>query len=446
MTALCCEATLLATIDDDLPDLRFLLVSGEACPSELVNRWHRPGRRFVSVYGPAEATVSALWTELDPDRPVTLGVPLPTYSTVILDADDPQRALPHGEVGEIGIAGIGLACGYLGRDDLTEQAFVPDFLGIPANPSGRIFRTGDLGRVTADREIEYHGRADRRDDLTTAGSEPEEIESSLLGPAVDPIAPPAPPALFAPPAPPAAPGPVGSPALFAPPAPPAAPGSGRAACSACCACCAGVVRAACSACAARAACPARSLRLLRLLRLLRRRCSRRLLGLPRLARSGRRRCSPPAPPAALLRSRRLLRPPRSRLRRPHSSRRPLRSRRPPASQATSPRLLAEVLGVASVSVDANFFDDLGADSMVMARFCARLRKRDDLPAVSMRDVYANPTVAKLAAVFAPAPAPRRARLGRCGRRARWPRCWRTCSARRCRSTATSSTTWAPTRW
>jgi len=64
-----------------------------------------------------------------------------------------------------------------------------------------------------------------------------------------------------------------------------------------------------------------------------------------------------------------------------------------------------VLGVASVSVDDNFFDDLGADSMVMARFCARLRKRDDLPAVSMRDVYGNPTVAGLAALFAPTPAP-----------------------------------------
>ncbi len=53
-------------------------------------------------------------------------------------------------------------------------------------------------------------------------------------------------------------------------------------------------------------------------------------------------------------------------------------------------------------VDGNFFDDLGADSMVMARFCARLRKRDDLPTVSMKDVYAHPTVRSLAAAFAPA--------------------------------------------
>src|SRR4051812_50025889 len=50
-------------------------------------------------------------------------------------------------------------------------------------------------------------------------------------------------------------------------------------------------------------------------------------------------------------------------------------------------VLAEVLGVERVAADGNFFDDLGADSMVMARFCARVRKRPDLPPVSMKDVY-----------------------------------------------------------
>ena len=47
------------------------------------------------------------------------------------------------------------------------------------------------------------------------------------------------------------------------------------------------------------------------------------------------------------------------------------------------------------------FDDLGADSMLMARFCARVRKRADLPSVSMKDVYAHPTLASLAAAVAP---------------------------------------------
>ena len=67
-------------------------------------------------------------------------------------------------------------------------------------------------------------------------------------------------------------------------------------------------------------------------------------------------------------------------------------------------LLAEVVGVDRVEVDANFFDDLGADSMVLARFCARLRRREDLPSISMRDVYQHPTLRSLATAFAPAPA------------------------------------------
>lgn len=55
---------------------RFLLVSGESCPQDLVARWHRPCRRFLNVYGPTEATVTATWTVLDPGRPVTIGVPI----------------------------------------------------------------------------------------------------------------------------------------------------------------------------------------------------------------------------------------------------------------------------------------------------------------------------------------------------------------------------------
>jgi len=98
ITALCCVPTLLATIEEDLPLLRFLLVSGEACPQDLIVRWHKPGRRFLNVYGPTEATVTATWTVLHPDRPVTIGQPLPTYTTVILDPENPKRALPHGEV------------------------------------------------------------------------------------------------------------------------------------------------------------------------------------------------------------------------------------------------------------------------------------------------------------------------------------------------------------
>src|SRR5437870_6021903 len=63
-------------------------------------------------------------------------------------------------------------------------------------------------------------------------------------------------------------------------------------------------------------------------------------------------------------------------------------------------LLAGVLRVDRVSADSHFFDDLGADSLVMAHFCARVRKRGTLPPVSMRDVYRHPTIRSLAAALA----------------------------------------------
>src|SRR5213593_1816726 len=74
-------------------------------------------------------------------------------------------------------------------------------------------------------------------------------------------------------------------------------------------------------------------------------------------------------------------------------------------------VLAEVLRVDRVSVESHFFDELGADSLVMAHFCARVRKRGNLPSVSMKDVYAHPTIRSLAAAavdLAPASAKPRA--------------------------------------
>src|SRR5437660_12248629 len=65
-------------------------------------------------------------------------------------------------------------------------------------------------------------------------------------------------------------------------------------------------------------------------------------------------------------------------------------------------VLAGVLRVNRVSVDSHFFDELGADSLVMAHFCARVRKRGDLPAVSMKDIYAHPTIRSLAEALADA--------------------------------------------
>ena len=87
-----------------------------------------------------------------------------------------------------------------------------------------------------------------------------------------------------------------------------------------------------------------------------------------------------------------------------------RARPESTTESTFADVLAEVMSVERVSVDSNFFDDLGADSMVMARFCARVRKRPDLPSVSIKDIYQHPTIRSLAtaltdAVPVPAPMP-----------------------------------------
>lgn len=76
----------------------------------------------------------------------------------------------------------------------------------------------------------------------------------------------------------------------------------------------------------------------------------------------------------------------------------------PATDAgeTLARLLADVAHLDEVPLDSHFFDDLGADSLVMAHFCARVRKRTDMPSVSMKDVYRNPTIRSLAASLAEA--------------------------------------------
>src|SRR5437773_2040837 len=73
---------------------------------------------------------------------------------------------------------------------------------------------------------------------------------------------------------------------------------------------------------------------------------------------------------------------------------------PTGVEAVFAELLAEVLRIDRVSVDSHFFDDLGADSLVMAHFCAPVRQRGDLPPVSMKDVYAHPTIRSLTEALA----------------------------------------------
>src|SRR5207249_9953198 len=158
VTVLCCVPTLLTTIESNVPSLRTLLVSGEACPADLVRRWSRPGRRILNAYGPTETTVTATCCELLPDRPVTLGTPLPTYRVYILN--EQVRPVEEGGSGEICIGGPGVAIGYLNRPDLTAERFVSNPVIRDRAEAPRIYRSGDLRRLASSGVLEYLARID----------------------------------------------------------------------------------------------------------------------------------------------------------------------------------------------------------------------------------------------------------------------------------------------
>ena len=177
ITVLYCVPTLLATIDCDIPSLRALMVGGEPCPADLVRCWSRPGRRMLNTYGPTETTITATWCELLPERPVTIGVPLPTYHAYILN----DRLVPvsPGESGELCIGGPGVAIGYLNRPELTESRFVANPIPQDRENAPRLYRTGDLARFTPGGEIEYLGRIDTQVKIRGYRIELGEIEQIL---------------------------------------------------------------------------------------------------------------------------------------------------------------------------------------------------------------------------------------------------------------------------
>ncbi len=125
VTVLHAVPTLLALFSEDVASLRLINLGGEMCPESLVERWARPGREMFNTYGPTEATVSASLARLHPGRPITIGTPLPNYGLLVIGTEGPVLSLlARGETGELCITGPGLAAGYLGRPDLTDEKFV----------------------------------------------------------------------------------------------------------------------------------------------------------------------------------------------------------------------------------------------------------------------------------------------------------------------------------
>jgi non-ribosomal peptide synthetase-like protein len=176
VTVLSCVPTLLSMLEQDVPSIQLLILGGETCPPDLVRRWCKPGRRMVNTYGPTEATVIATYADLHPDQPVTIGRPLPNYSTVILD--EHLRQVNRGAPGELCIGGIGLARGYVRLPELSHQKFI----GWSQDGSApeRLYRTGDLARLMPNGDLEFLGRLDSQVKLRGYRIELSEIEAVLM--------------------------------------------------------------------------------------------------------------------------------------------------------------------------------------------------------------------------------------------------------------------------
>jgi amino acid adenylation domain-containing protein len=162
--------------------LRRVFCSGEALARDLESRFFslfaRWGTELHNLYGPTEASVDVTAWACSPEAEgaaVPIGRPIANTRIHVLDRW--LQPVPVGSPGELVIAGVGLARGYLGRPGLTAERFVPNPLG--REPGERLYRTGDVARYLPDGALEFLGRLDHQVKIRGLRVELGEIESLL---------------------------------------------------------------------------------------------------------------------------------------------------------------------------------------------------------------------------------------------------------------------------
>jgi len=170
--------TMLSMMEPKIPLLKLLILGGEAASYDLLQRWQVPGLRIVNSYGPTEATVIATYSDFTSGKYVTIGKPIINYTTYLLDSY--MNIVPIGVPGEIHIGGLGVAKGYLNRQELeaSKFVFVPEEMSF--NGQNKVYKSGDLGSLTNDGDIVFHGRIDTQVKLRGFRIELSEIEERIM--------------------------------------------------------------------------------------------------------------------------------------------------------------------------------------------------------------------------------------------------------------------------
>lgn len=156
--------------------------SGSAISAKTLRAWQDalPDALFVNQYGPTEATASCTYYvvpgKVEEGDVLPIGVPYKNYGILLLNED--HTATAPGEIGEICVTGASVTLGYYGAPDKTAESFIQN----PLNPYYReiIYKTGDLGRLREDGNLEFHGRKDRQIKHMGHRIELGEIEATAL--------------------------------------------------------------------------------------------------------------------------------------------------------------------------------------------------------------------------------------------------------------------------
>ncbi|MHA7060317.1 AMP-binding protein, partial [Aquimarina sp. M1] len=163
-----------------LGDLSYLLVTGEAVSSSLLDRWFiaYPSIPVVNAYGPTEASddITVFIMDKAPGCSIVpVGKPIRNMQIYILDSQ--LRMCGKGVSGEICVSGVGVGRGYMNRPDLTSDKFIVN----PLDSTQRLYRTGDIGRWLEGGILEFQGRIDDQVKIRGHRIELGEIEYQLQG-------------------------------------------------------------------------------------------------------------------------------------------------------------------------------------------------------------------------------------------------------------------------